>query len=65
VREPYHVNIAQVTREIFDNDKDMGNEDYLLNETYSFSTLDDVENFLKELGYNLATIKWGADFVFL
>src|ERR1700761_4296129 len=45
-REPYRVNIAQVTREIFDSDGDVDNEDYLLNETYSFSALDDVEIFL-------------------
>ena len=63
--EPYRVNIAQVTREIFDGDKFPDNEDYLLNVTYSFSTLDDVERFLKELGYDLADIKWGADFDFL
>jgi hypothetical protein len=64
-REPYRVNIAQVTREVFDGDKFPGNEDYLLNVTYSFSTLDDVERFIKELGYDLANIKWGADFDFL
>src|SRR6202012_929107 len=51
-REPYSVNIAQITRELFDGDKFPGNEDYLLNTTYTFSTLDDVESFLKELGYD-------------
>ena len=64
-REPYRVNVAQVTREIFDSDKDTDNEDYLLNETYSFSTLDDVESFLKGLGYDLTNLKWGIDFEFL
>jgi hypothetical protein len=64
-REPYRVNIAEVTRDVFDGDKFPGNEDYLLNETYSFSSLDDVESFLKELGYELANIKWGADIDFL
>jgi hypothetical protein len=64
-REPYRVNIAQVTREVFDGDKFPGNEDYLLNATYSFGTLDDVERFLKDLGYDLSNIKWGADVDFL
>jgi hypothetical protein len=53
------------TRGVFDGDKFPCNEDYLLNTTYSFSSLDDVESFLKELGYDLANIKWGADFEFL
>jgi len=63
--KPYRVNIAQVAREIFDCDRDIDNEDYLMNETYSFVTLDDVEVFLKSLGYDLATIKWAVDFEFL
>jgi hypothetical protein len=64
-REPYRVNVAQVTREVFDGDKFPGNEDYLLNVTYPFGSLDDVEKFLKDLGYDLADIKWRADFDFL
>lgn len=63
--EPYCVNIGQVTRGVFESDKYAGNEDYLLNETYSFGSLDDVENFLKELGHDLANIKWGTDIDFL
>lgn len=63
--EPYRVNIVQVTREIFDGDKFPENQDYLLNETYSFSSLDDVERFLKELGHDLVDLKWGFDFDFL
>lgn len=45
--EPYLVNVAQVTREVFESDQFAGNEDYLLNVTYSFSSLDDVESFFK------------------
>lgn len=63
--EPYRVNVGQVTREVLESDKFAGNEDYLLNTTYSFGSLDDVERFLKELGYDLANIKWGADIDFL
>jgi len=37
------------------------NEDYLLNVSYSFPTLNDVEHFLKEVGYDLAEIKWRTD----
>jgi hypothetical protein len=61
-REPYCVNIAQVTRESFDSDRYPSDEDYLLNVSYFFSTLDDVEKFLQELGYNLSEIKWKVDF---
>ena len=63
--EPYRVNIAQMSREIFDGDRFPGNENYLLNVTYFFSTLNDVEVFLKELGYDLSNLKWGVDFDFL
>jgi hypothetical protein len=60
-REPYSVWIAQVTREIFESDKYGGNEDYLINVNYTFSNLDDVEGFLKEMGYDLSEIKWRTD----
>ena len=63
--EPYRVNIGQVTRDVFESDKFAGNEDYLLNATYSFGSLDDVETFLKELGYELDNIRWGSDVDFL
>jgi hypothetical protein len=65
IREPYLVWIAQVTREIFESDKFPGNEDYLFNTNYTFSNLDDVEGFLREIGYELSEIKWGADLSFL
>jgi len=60
-REPYLVWIAQVTRETFESDKYGGNEDYLFNVNYTFSNLDDVEAFLKKMGYDLSEIKWRAD----
>jgi len=63
--EPYIVNIGQVTREVFESDKYPGNEDYLLNVSYRFTSLDDVEQFLKELGFDLSEIKWRSDFDFL
>ena len=64
-REPYIVHVAQVTREVFESDRYAGEEDYLLNVSYLFSTLDDVGSFLKELGYELSEIKWAADVDFL
>ncbi|MBN9380023.1 MAG: hypothetical protein J0H74_04630 [Chitinophagaceae bacterium] len=64
-REPYCVNIGQVTREAFDSDKYPGNDDYLLNVNYFFSNLDDVEKFIQDLGYDLSEIKWKVDFDFL
>jgi hypothetical protein len=59
--QPYWIRMAEVSRAVFDSDDFPENEDYLLNVSYSFRTLDDVERFLKELGYDLAEIKWRAD----
>jgi len=64
-QEPYWVRIEEVTRAVFESDRYAQEEDYLMKAYYSFRTLDDVELFLKELGHNLAEIKWGADVDFL
>ena len=63
--EPYSIWIAQITRKAFESEKFPGNEDYLLNVNYIFRTLDDVNSFLKEMGYDLSEIKWSADVDFL
>jgi hypothetical protein len=60
--EPYVVGITQVTREVFESDKGPDNDDYLLNEHYTFSTLEDAGSFLKGLGYNLSELKWRVEF---
>ena len=63
--EPYLVWIAQMKRENFESDKFPCEDDYLLNTSYSFKTLEDVDGFLKEMGYELSGIKWAADVDFL
>jgi hypothetical protein len=64
-RNPYWVNITQVTREVFENDIYTGTEDDMLNVTYSFGSLDEVERFLQDLGCDLTDIKRVADVDFL
>jgi len=63
--EPYVVWIAQVPRAVFESDRYHVNEDYLFNVNYTFRSLDDVRDFLKEMGYDLSEIKWAADVDFL
>ena len=63
--EPYVVWIAQMSREVFESEKFPGNEDYLLNISYTFKSLDDVNSFLKEMGYDLSELKWATDVDFL
>jgi hypothetical protein len=63
--QPFWIQMAEVPRAIFDGDGIQENGDYLLNVSYSFRTLDEVEHFLKELGYDIAEIKWRADVYFL
>jgi hypothetical protein len=59
--QPYWIWMTEVPRAVFDSDGFPENEDYLQNVSYSFATLNDVERFLKELGYDLAEIKWRTD----
>ena len=63
--EPYLVWVAQMKRENFESDKFPGEDDCLLNTSYTFKTLEDVDGFLKEMGYELSAIKWAADVDFL
>lgn len=63
--EPYIIIIAQVTRETYMSDKDAFDDDYLINTNYTFRTLDDANDFLKQLGYDLSDLKWTVDFEFL
>jgi len=63
--EPYLIVIEKVTRQVFESDKRLGPEDYLLVESFTFSTLEEVSRFFKEKGYELSEIKWPADLEFL
>lgn len=62
--EPYRVRIAELKREIFDSDRSISNEDYTLNENYSFKTLNEVDIFLRKLDLDLSLIKWSSEIEF-
>lgn len=58
---PYNVWIAELKKDIYDGDRFPVSEDYLLNESYSFPSLDEAENFLLSLGLRLSEIKWSSE----
>jgi hypothetical protein len=57
-RTPYHVSVVELKREAYESERYETNEDYLLNEAYFFSTLDEVEEFVRSYGHTLENIKW-------
>jgi hypothetical protein len=57
-RTPYHVSVMELKREAYESESYETNEDYLINETYFFSNLDDVEKFVQSYGHTLENIKW-------
>ena len=57
-RAPYLVFVQELKREAYESERDKTNEDYLVNETYFFSNLDEVEEFILSYGHNLKDIKW-------
>jgi hypothetical protein len=57
-RTPYHVSVQELKREAYESERYETNEDYLLNETYFFSNLDEVEEFVRSYGHTLENIKW-------
>lgn len=65
IKKPYKVNIEKVTRNVFEGDRFPTNGDYIIKESHSFESLDQVEQFLLKIGYNLSDIKWAVDFDFL
>jgi hypothetical protein len=58
---PYHVLIIEILREAHESEKYEDEEDYRRRDNYYFSTLDDVEKLVEELGYKLEDIKWRAE----
>jgi hypothetical protein len=58
---PYIVIIQEVSKDIFAKGEIRSNGDYLLNESYRFKSIDDVEIFLNSLSYDLLNIKWLSD----
>lgn len=57
-RTPYHVSVLELKREAYESERYETDEDYLMNECYYFSSLDEVEEFVRRYGYTLANIMW-------
>ncbi len=56
--QPYQVQVIELSRDVFENDRYETEEDYRLNDVYFFATLDEVEGFVGSLGHSLDNIKW-------
>ena len=50
--------VVELKREAYESERYETNEVYLLNETYFFSNLDEVEEFVLSYGHTLENIKW-------
>jgi hypothetical protein len=57
-RNPYQVLIQELKREVHESDRYETAEDYRLNELHCFTSLDEVEAFVKSYGQTLDNIKW-------
>ena len=57
-RTPYHVSVQEQKREAYESERYETGEDYLINETYFFSNLDEAEEFVLSYGHTLENIKW-------
>jgi hypothetical protein len=57
-RTPYHVSVLELKREAYESERYEANEDYLMNKTFFFSSLDEVEEFVRSYGHTLENIKW-------
>ncbi|HEX8733859.1 MAG TPA: hypothetical protein VF721_00960 [Pyrinomonadaceae bacterium] len=60
-QNPYHISIVELKREIHESERYETNEDFRLREYYDFSNLDEIEIFLKNLGFILEDIKWSSE----
>jgi hypothetical protein len=57
-RMPYHVLVQELKREAYESERYETDEDYLMNESYFFSNLDDVDEFVWSYGHKLENIEW-------
>ena len=63
-KTPYYIEVCELGKSFFELDDSWPEEeDYIMNEYYRFSTLEDVEHFFRENGKSIQEIKWGADFL--
>jgi len=59
--KPFWVRVAELRRDVYENDSDPLDKDYKRNDLYTFSNINEVEELLRTLGYNLTDLKWLTD----
>lgn len=59
--KPYVISILELRRDVHESDDYELNEDYRVNTRIRFGSLDDVEIYLRSLGYELQEIKSSFD----
>jgi hypothetical protein len=58
VVRPYQVQVIELAGDVFESDRYETEGDFRMNEVHYFSSLDDVEKFVRSFGYSLESIKW-------
>lgn len=56
-KNPYHIRIVELLRDVHEKGVYETQEDYRQNDNHYFSTLDEVEKYIVELGYTFEDIK--------
>ncbi len=60
-QNPFHVLVAEIKREVYENLRYEKRGDRRLDEHYYFPNLDEVEGFVRKFGYTLENIKWVSE----
>ena len=58
---PYQVWVAEFRRDVYESGECESMDDYRLSKTFSFPTLDHVEQFVRAYGHTLEEIKWARE----
>jgi hypothetical protein len=62
---PYQAWVAELKKDAYESDGRLNKEDYVLNETYTFADLNEVDAFLATYGTQLTALKWSSEVEFL
>ena len=60
-QKPYQILVQELRKDVHESDRYETNEDYRINESLYFASLDEVEAFVQNYGYTLKEIQWRAD----
>lgn len=60
-KTPYHIMVKELRRDVHESGAYEDGSDYRQLDNYYFSTLDEAERFIEELGYSFENIKWRAE----